>query len=450
MPATIASFNVHEDGLARSNKVQRVTRSQTKKAQQEQAACRKPLSVKVNGTEAQKSKKRRGVVGGSSKRDAKRSRPSTRKSSEHGTAGSAAADAAADLQDFLAQNPDALDDSFSENGLGAQNEVYQPSKAEIFFSTACDDVIERLMAAVPLEHCPKVMLVNPAWAAKLLPRVASLAPTRRILANLMKRQIVVDSSFLQDIMQEGGNSAGLTLRMHMILIDWLVDVAVEFHLGDATLALTSQIIGRFLSVEMVEKRELQLLGVTAMWIASKIEEVVPLVSDFAWITYDTYTPQQLRAMERRVLRALQFKLSCITPWTLVHTVLEVPSLSNNIDMKHVTSFLHDLAIHDPAFSTEAPSEVAAAVVYAALRAVLPAHEATQFENDGVLEYLLQCKRQGTKALLEAIVQLPQKARAMEHKLSAVLVKFRKEEKNTVANRVFLEHSESDDNDTDLS
>jgi len=105
----------------------------------------------------------------------------------------------------------------------------------------------------------------------------------------------------------------------MILIDWLVDVAVEFHLGgsatalhvlisashllidcvcvagDATLALTAQIIGRFLSVENVEKRELQLLGVTCMWIASKMEEVsVPLVSDFAWITYDTYTTAEVR------------------------------------------------------------------------------------------------------------------------------------------------------------
>jgi len=215
-----------------------------------------------------------------------------------------------------------------------------------------------------------------------------------------------------------------------------------FFPGDATLALTSQIIGRFLSVQTVEKRELQLLGVTSMWIASKMEEVsVPLVSDFAWITYDTYTAAELRLMERRVLDALRFRLSCVTPWTLVHTVLEIPSISNHVDIKHVTGYLHDLAIHDPAFSTEAPGEVAAAIVYAALRSVLSADAAKAFEESGILEFLLKCQRSGSKSLLEAMLLLPQKARQMEHKLSAVLVKFRKEEHGSVADRVFPDTTE---------
>lgn len=355
--------------------------------------------------------------------------------------------AIADINSFVALNPEALTDDYihaASDTVSSTSDVvvaYHPSKAALFFQTACEDIMERISAAVQLEECPKVILVNTAWAAKLKPRLVEYAPTRRILHNLMKRQVIVDAGFLHDIMQDSGNAAGLTLRMHMILIDWLVDVAVEFHLGDATLALTAQIIGRFLSVETVEKRELQLLGVTAMWIASKMEEVsVPLVSDFAWITYDTYTTAELRLMERRVLRALQFRLSCVTPWTLVHTVLELPSFSGHVDMKHVTGFLHDLAIHDPAFSTEAPGEVAAAIVYAALRAVLPIDEASKFEESGILEYLLKCQRSGSKALLEAIVQLPQKARQMEHKLSAVLLKFRKEQNGTVADRIFRDRS----------
>jgi hypothetical protein len=270
----------------------------------------------------------------------------------------------------------------------------------------------------------------------------------------MKRQVMVDANFLHDLMQvprvtpshpthslrffqDGGNSAGLTLRMHMILVDWLVDVAVEFHLGDATLALTSQIIGRFLSIQTVEKRELQLLGVTAMWIASKMEEVsVPLVSDFAWITYDTYTTAELRLMERRVLDALKFRLACVTPWTLVHTCLELPCFSRIGDLKHVTGYLHDLAIHDPSFSTEKPGEVAAALVYASMRSVLPEEEWKKREAAGVLEYLLKVKRKGVQVLLEAMLLLPAKARSMEHKLSAVLVKFRKEEHGGVADRIF--------------
>ena len=174
-----------------------------------------------------------------------------------------------------------------------------------------------------------------------------------------------------------------------------------------------------------------------MWIASKMEEVsVPLVSDFAWITYDTYTTDELRLMERRVLDALKFRLSCVTPWTLVHTCLELPCFSQNDDVKHVTGYLHDLAIHDPAFSTEKPGEVAAAIMYAAMRSVLPEEQSKRWEDAGVLEYLLKVSRTGTKALLEAMMLLPAKARSMEHKLSAVLVKFRKEEHGGVADRIF--------------
>jgi len=105
-------------------------------------------------------------------------------------------------------------------------------------------------------------------------------------------------------------------------------------------------------------------------------------------------------MERRVLRALQFRLSCVTPWTLVHTVLEIPAIAQNTEIKHITGFIHDLAIHDPAFSTEAPGEVAAAIVYAAIRAVLPPDEAAQFEKAGTLEYLLRCKRQGAANFMQ--------------------------------------------------
>lgn len=450
------------------------TRSQTKKAGLHtlEPAAREPLGNKANGVThcevKRKTRKLRESAGSAQEKDAKRpcvvknkkalgdrkqvgknrlvsTSKSYRNAHENGAAELQRRDAAiADINSFVALNPEALTDDYihaASEAISSAVVAYQPSKAALFFQTACEDIMDRISAAVQLEECPKVILVNTAWAAKLKPRLVEYAPTRRILHNLMKRQVIVDAGFLHDIMQDSGNSAGLTLRMHMILIDWLVDVAVEFHLGDATLALTAQIIGRFLSVETVEKRELQLLGVTAMWIASKMEEVsVPLVSDFAWITYDTYTTAELRIMERRVLRALQFRLSCVTPWTLVHTVLELPSLSGNIDMKHVTGFLHDLAIHDPAFSTEAPGEVAAAIVYAALRAVLPAEEASKFEESGVLEYLLKCQRSGSKALLEAIVQLPQKARQMEHKLSAVLLKFRKEQNGTIADRIFRDRS----------
>lgn len=61
--------------------------------------------------------------------------------------------------------------------------------------------------------------------------------------------------------------------------------------------------------------------------------------------------------------------------------------------------------------------------------------------------VIKCALLGAKALLDAVLQLPQKARSMEHKLSAVLVKFRKEEHGAVANRVFVDPPTTDETAT---
>ena len=54
---------------------------------------------------------------------------------------------------------------------------------------------------------------------------------------------------------------------------------------------------------------LQLVGVTAMFVASKYEEMYPPeIGDFAFVTDNTYTKFQIRQMEMKILRALNFSL----------------------------------------------------------------------------------------------------------------------------------------------
>nr|XP_025857089.1 G2/mitotic-specific cyclin-B1-like [Vulpes vulpes] len=57
----------------------------------------------------------------------------------------------------------------------------------------------------------------------------------------------------------------------------------------------------------VPKKMLQLVGVTAMFIASKYEEMYPPeIGDFAFVTDNTYTKHQIRQMEMKILRSLNF------------------------------------------------------------------------------------------------------------------------------------------------
>lgn len=65
----------------------------------------------------------------------------------------------------------------------------------------------------------------------------------------------------------------INAKMRAILTDWLIEVHHKFELQPETLYLTFYIIDRYLSMEIVRRRELQLVGVSAMLIACKYEEI---------------------------------------------------------------------------------------------------------------------------------------------------------------------------------
>jgi len=100
-------------------------------------------------------------------------------------------------------------------------------------------------------------------------------------------------------------------KMRSVLIDWLVEVQIQFKLLQETLFLTVNTIDRFMAAEgkTVPRSKLQLVGVSAMFLVSKIEEIyAPSISDFVYITDNAYTESEIRQMELRIIRALSFDL----------------------------------------------------------------------------------------------------------------------------------------------
>ncbi|XP_010013140.1 PREDICTED: G2/mitotic-specific cyclin-B1-like [Nestor notabilis] len=147
--------------------------------------------------------------------------------------------------------------------------------------------------------------------------------------------------------------------MRAILIDWLVQVQMKFRLLQDTLYLSVAIIDCFLQGNAVSKEMLQLVGVTAMLIASKYEEMhPPRVADFVYITGGTYTNSQICEMEIKILQALDFHLSR----PLASQFLRMASEVAEVDMKqHVLAkYLMELSIVDYDMVHFPPSKTAAA------------------------------------------------------------------------------------------
>ncbi|EOY26705.1 Cyclin B2,3 isoform 1 [Theobroma cacao] len=86
-------------------------------------------------------------------------------------------------------------------------------------------------------------------------------------------------------------------RMRGILIDWLIEVHYKFELMEETLYLTVNLIDRFLAIQQVVRKKLQLVGVTAMLLACKYEEVsVPVVEDLILISDKAYSRKEVPDM----------------------------------------------------------------------------------------------------------------------------------------------------------
>merc|ERR1712025_994151 len=100
-------------------------------------------------------------------------------------------------------------------------------------------------------------------------------------------------------------------KMRAVLVDWLVEVQIQFKLLQETLFSTISIVDRFLAVEglTITRSKLQLVGVAAMFLASKVEEVfAPACSDFVYITDNAYTEDAIKQMEMKILQTLKFSL----------------------------------------------------------------------------------------------------------------------------------------------
>ncbi|KAL0856264.1 hypothetical protein Bca101_061417 [Brassica carinata] len=157
--------------------------------------------------------------------------------------------------------------------------------------------------------------------------------------------------------------------MRGILIDWLVEVSEEYKLASDTLYLAVNIIDRFLTSNYIEKRRLQLLGVTCMLIASKYEEIcAPKLEEFCFITDNTYTSLEVVAMETQVLNFLHFRLSVPTTKTFLRRFIQAAHASDqdfHTETEFLANYLAELTLVEYSFLRFLPSLIAASAVFLA-------------------------------------------------------------------------------------
>ncbi|KAF9122518.1 G2/mitotic-specific cyclin [Mortierella sp. 14UC] len=153
----------------------------------------------------------------------------------------------------------------------------------------------------------------------------------------------------------------LAWKMRSVLVDWLAEVHNKFKLLPETLFLAVNLIDRFLSSRGVSLVKLQLVGVTALFIAAKYEEVMaPSVQNFIYMTDGGFTDKEILKAERYMLQALSFKLCYPSPMNFLRRI----SKADNYDIhsRTVAKYLMEVPLLDHNFLEHPPSRISAAAL----------------------------------------------------------------------------------------
>ncbi|OVA18786.1 Cyclin [Macleaya cordata] len=234
-------------------------------------------------------------------------------------------------------------------------------------------------------------------------------------------KLTESSSQVHDYMDSQNQING---HMRMILVDWLIEVHNKFELTPETLYLTIHIVDRYLSMTLVQRRELQLVGISSMLIASKYEEIwAPEVNDFVCISDRAYNREHILAMEKSILGKLGWTLTVPTPYHFL--VRFIKAAVADKEMENMAFFMAELGLLNYAMIMYCPSMLAASAVYAA-RSTLnqsPLWNETLKLHTGFSEsQLIECAK-----LLVSFHSM-----APEHKLRVVYKKYSNSERGTVA------------------
>ena len=111
----------------------------------------------------------------------------------------------------------------------------------------------------------------------------------------------VDNEYLNKVQNEVKDTS------RGFLIEWIIDVHRKFRLLPETLYVAVLTIDRYLSKKVIEKKQLHLVGISALLISTKYEEIYPPeLKELLNASENKFAKEEVLAMEFDILSTLEF------------------------------------------------------------------------------------------------------------------------------------------------
>ena len=119
-------------------------------------------------------------------------------------------------------------------------------------------------------------------------------------------------------------------KMRTILIDWLVEVHYKLKFKEETFCTAIYIIDVYLSKKIIRRLNLQLLGITSLFIASKLHEIFcGNIQNYSLFTNKAYNVKQIINMELDICNILCFNFLIPTPISFYQIITKEEGLDKD-------------------------------------------------------------------------------------------------------------------------
>jgi len=151
----------------------------------------------------------------------------------------------------------------------------------------------------------------------------------------------------------------ISKTMRSILVDWIVELQDTLHLNHETIYLSVKIVDQYLSKVKCSRSKFQLLGSTAVLIASKFDSrLCPQINSFLYVCDNAYSKEEMVEMEKDILSKIDFNLSIPLSYRFLRRYARCAGLS--MEILTFARYILEMCLLEYDFIKELDSKMASA------------------------------------------------------------------------------------------
>ncbi|RZC35571.1 G2/mitotic-specific cyclin-2-like, partial [Asbolus verrucosus] len=153
----------------------------------------------------------------------------------------------------------------------------------------------------------------------------------------------------------------------LLIVNWLIYAHKVLELSETTLFAAVRMFDHMLVATQIPDKKYQLVGITCMWIASKLyDHYLILVPKLFSLCSGKFSKYQIISTEKEILKVSSFNVNFPDPSTFLFYFLKEVGLENDPKIRFSAMFVMEMFTFVLEYTSSSPSLLAASALFIAL------------------------------------------------------------------------------------